>query len=215
MKKPKSIEWDPEDYDAWYRDEKGRLIDLIETDCLLSLLFPVNGSRVIDVGCGTGNFALKLQNLGYDVVCLEPDEKMRQKALEKGLNCVKGFAESIPFEDKTFDAAISVAAVEFFTDVEKAINEMLRVVKTGGKVVIGFITGPWARYYEELGKKGHPIFSFAKFPDIKTFISHPSFKQIKFCLKTPPGQQVSWERERMGGSPGFACLEFVKRSMIE
>ena len=153
------IEWDPEDYDSWYKKEPGKTIDLIETDCILSLLFPVEGSRILDVGCGTGNFTKKLLCLGFDVVGLEPDEKMRKKAIKKGLKCVEGVAESIPFEDNSFDAVISIAAIEFFQDKIKALNEMLRVARKGGKVVIATITGQWAKYYEKLGKDGHKIFS--------------------------------------------------------
>jgi len=206
------IEWDPEDYDNWYKEEPGRTIDLIETDCVLSLLFPINGRKVLDVGCGTGNFTKKLSCLGFDVIGLEPDDEMREKALKKELKCVKGVAEDIPFEDNTFDAAISVAAIEFFEDKLKALNEMLRVVKKGGKVLIGTITGNWARYYEKLGKDGHKIFSYAKFPSIEELSRHPDFEKIKFCLRTPPNEIPSFDSERTINEAGFAVLLFRKWS---
>ncbi len=210
MRRPQSIRWDPEEYDSWYETPQGKLIDLIETDCVFSLLFPVRGSRILDVGCGSGNFALKLKNLGYNAVCLEPHPLMRERARMKGLECVDGVAEALPFDNETFDAVVSITAVEFFEDVEKAIDEMLRVVKRGGKVVVGFITGPWARFYEKKAKEGHPIFSHAHFPDVEIFTKHRNFKEIRFCLRSAPGEEVSWEREKELGEPGFACVLFER-----
>ena len=205
-----NIEWDPEDYDSWYEKEPGKTIDLIETDCVLSLLFPVNGRKILDAGCGTGNFTKKLSCLGFDVIGLEPDDKMREQAAKKGLKCVKGVVEDIPFEDGTFDAAISVTAIEFFQDKWKALSEMLRVVKEGGKVVIGTITGKWAEYYEELGKSGHKVFSHAKFPSVEELSKHPNFEKIKFCLRTSPGETPSFDLERSIKNAGFAVLLFQR-----
>lgn len=203
MRRWEGIEWDADEYDHWYEEEPGRTIDLIETECVLSLLLPVRGRKILDVGCGTGNFTRKLKALGYDVIGLEPNTEMRSKAIEKGLECVEGIAEEIPFEDETFDAVVSVAAVEFFDDLSGAISEMIRVVKRGGKVVIGFITGPWAEFYEEKGRKGHPIFSKARFPRIEEIAKYAS--KVEFCLRTPPGRSVNFENELTFEDPGFAC----------
>jgi SAM-dependent methyltransferase len=205
MKRSKNIEWDPEDYDRWYEEEPGKTIDLIETECALSLLLPVNGKKILDVGCGTGNFTKKLKCLGYDVIGVEPDGRMRKRALEKGLNCVEGVAEELPFADESFDAVISVAAVEFFNDLGRSIKEMLRVSRK--KVVVCFITGPWAGYYEKKGKEGHPIFSHAKFPKVEDF---PFVNQVRFCLKTPPSEIIKFENEKSLKQPGFACVLIEK-----
>ncbi len=201
MRRWESIEWDPDDYDSWYEKDPGKTIDLIETECALSLLLPIGGKKILDVGCGTGNFTKKLKALGYEAIGLEPNDSMREKAIEKGLECVKGHAEDIPFENDSFDAVISVAAAEFFDDLKKAVFEMKRVSK--GKVVICFITGPWARYYEEKGRKGHPIFSKTRFPKVEDF---PSVKEARFCLRSFPGEKVSFENEKSLKEPGFACV---------
>lgn len=44
------------EYDAWYKTQKGALVDALETECAFSLFTPAPGMRVLDAGCGTGNF---------------------------------------------------------------------------------------------------------------------------------------------------------------
>ena len=202
--------WDPDAYDSWYDTDIGKTIDLIETECILSLLIPIKGKKVLDVGCGTGNFVRKLDALGYDVIGIEPDRAMRAKAIEKGLRCIEGRAEDIPFPDGSFDAVLSVTSLEFFEDKEKAVLEMIRVLKPGGKLVIGTIIGSWREYYESQGKRRASVFSKASFPNLDSLISLPGFASLKTCLFTGPNEKPSFEKERFGGIPGFACLLFKK-----
>ena len=207
MARAENIEWDPDEYDTWYEKEPGRTIDLIETECALSFLLPANGKRILDVGCGTGNFTRKLSCLGYDVIGIDPSDEMVEKALKKGLSCIKGYAEKLPFDDETFDGVISVAAIEFFKDRRKAVNEMLRVVRNEGKVVVCFITGSWAKYYRSRESK---ILSRADFPKIEEFL--PLAKEVKLCLRSKPGESADFSNERTMEETGFACILIEKRS---
>ncbi len=208
MKRFEDIEWDPEEYEKWYEKEPGKTIDLIETECALSLILPIKGKKVLDVGCGTGNFTRKLQVLGYEVVGVEPSEPMRRKAVQKGVRCTSGLAEDLPFEKNSFDAVISIAAVEFFKDRLKAVREMLRVVKRRGKVVVCFITGPWAEFYKRKAREGHKVFSHANFPKLDEFSKFAS--AMKFCLRTPPGEKVSIFDENTKKPAGFVCVLIEK-----
>ncbi len=205
MTRSENTEWNPDDYDLWYEKEPGKTIDLIETECALSLLLPINGKRILDVGCGTGNFTKKLSCLGYDAIGIDPSSEMLEKALKKSLNCTKGYAENLPFDDKSFDAVISVAAVEFFTDRKRAISEMLRVVKKGGKVVACFITGAWAKYYKS--KKSGAL-SEANFPKVEDFL--PFAEKAKFCLRSKPGENVDFSNEKTMKEAGFVCVLIEK-----
>jgi ubiquinone/menaquinone biosynthesis C-methylase UbiE len=49
----------------------------------------------------------------------------------------RGDAENLPFSDEIFDAVVSVGAVEYFPDPDRALKEMTRVTKHGGKVIVG------------------------------------------------------------------------------
>ncbi len=145
-----------EKYDEWYESERGRRIDEIETNLIMSLLKPRKGERILDVGCGTGNYSIKLAKLGCVVVGIDPSKDMINRALEKSMKLhlkdvsfKLGKAEELPFPDEDFDAVVSVTAIEFFDEVEKAVSEMFRVLKSGGRLVIGTINreSPWGKLY--------------------------------------------------------------------
>lgn len=103
----------------------------------------VPSSRVLDLGCGTGNAALAAARLGADVVAIDPSARLvdvtRARAELEGLvrlRAAVGDAESIPADDASFDAVLSVFAVIFAPDAERAADEMLRVTKPGGRIVL-------------------------------------------------------------------------------
>ena len=94
------------------------------------------GGRVIDVGSGTGRFAVAAQALGYDVLAVEPDPGMRAVA-ERALpgRTAAGSAEAIPVEDDSADAVTAAQAYHWF-DPEPAAAEFARVLRPGGQVAI-------------------------------------------------------------------------------
>ncbi|NJO92078.1 MAG: class I SAM-dependent methyltransferase [Chloroflexia bacterium] len=61
-----------------------------------------------------------------------------------------GQVENLDFEDDSFDAVVSVTAIEFFDNVEKGFEEMFRVVKKGAPIVVGTINkeSAWGELYE-------------------------------------------------------------------
>jgi SAM-dependent methyltransferase len=89
--------------------------------------------RVADIGAGTGIMSRLLESLGHDVVAVEPDERMRQRLLERspGGTAVAGTAESVPLPDGDVDAAVAAQSYHWF-DREVAHAELARVVRTGG-----------------------------------------------------------------------------------
>jgi SAM-dependent methyltransferase len=109
--------------------------------------------RVLDVGCGTGYTTLGI--LGLDSVCevvgVDQNHRQLQKAARNlsmertRLSLSRGDVENLPFTDEMFDAVVSVGAVEYFPDPEKALREMVRVVKHGGRVVVGGPEFDWFR----------------------------------------------------------------------
>ncbi|MDD2518149.1 MAG: methyltransferase domain-containing protein, partial [Synergistales bacterium] len=70
-------------YDQWYMTSLGRHVDETETRCALELLRPGPGMKVLDVGCGTGNFSIKLVRLGCDVLGIDISREMLAVAGEK------------------------------------------------------------------------------------------------------------------------------------
>ena len=71
----------------------------------------------------------------------------------------------LPFADDAFDKAVSITAIEFIEDAVAAVEEMFRVAKPGGIIVVATLNSlsPWAQRREEEGKKGHPLFRHTVF----------------------------------------------------
>lgn len=96
------------------------------------------GMRALDVGCGSGALTAALaERLGPANVCAaDPSEPFAQacRARQPGVEVVVATAESLPFPDGAFDAALSQLVVNFMRDVEAGLGEMVRVTRRGGVV---------------------------------------------------------------------------------
>jgi len=109
------------------------------------------GAAALDVCCGTGDLALELRRRvgpGGRVVGLDFSAPMLELAERKAtaaaaaVEWVEGNALELPFGDATFDAATVGFGVRNVADVPRAIREMARVVRSGGRVAILEITTP-------------------------------------------------------------------------
>ena len=99
------------------------------------------GSRVLDVGCGTGVLAERLLHAGYDVTGADPFAAMleRMRAREPRIRAVQAQGQCLPFADDTFDLTCSVAVMHHIADAEDVratLLEMARVTKPGGHVLV-------------------------------------------------------------------------------
>ena len=123
---------------------------------------PEPGERVLDLGCGTGNAAALAVETGAQVIGIDPAQRLVGVARERvpDADFVIGGAEDLPFDDASFDCVVSIFAVIFATDVERAMAELVRVMKPDARA---FITswvpkgpidagiGTVARAFTELG----------------------------------------------------------------
>lgn len=108
------------------------------------------GSRALDVATGTGDLAIELARRvapGGEVVGSDFSEGMLDRArakvpCEPGLRWEWGNALELPYPDATFDAATVGFGARNFSDLERGLGEMARVVRPGGKVVVLEITTP-------------------------------------------------------------------------
>jgi SAM-dependent methyltransferase len=99
------------------------------------------GQVVLDVACGTGALTLAAAEIvGSDgrVTGLDANPEMLTVARRKNadIDWREGVAENLPFDDASFDAVISQFAFMFFDDRPRALSEMMRVLKPGGRLAV-------------------------------------------------------------------------------
>jgi ubiquinone/menaquinone biosynthesis C-methylase UbiE len=118
---------------------------------LCEILEPVGGERLLEIGPGTGYYTLPvagwLSPIGrLDVVDVQQemlDHTMR-RASEEGIGHIKptlSDARELPFPDDTFDGAYLVTVLGEIPDQVAALRELGRVVRSGGRIVVGELFG--------------------------------------------------------------------------
>ncbi len=127
------------------------------TDCTLGLARAGPGRQILDVASGFGQDAIALARVGAWVVGAEPSARMTALAgLEAAKHdgappvWVRGWADGLPFADRSFDAVICKGAIDHFDRPARAIAEMARVTRRGGRVVLAIanfesLSCRWAR----------------------------------------------------------------------
>ncbi len=110
-------------------------------------LLPAGARNVLDLGAGTGKLTTRLVERGLDVVAVDPVPEMLE-VLRTSLpetRALLGTAEEIPLEDNSVDAVL-VAQAWHWVDPERAIPEVARVLRPGGR--LGLV---WNTRDERLG----------------------------------------------------------------
>ena len=105
------------------------------------------GDRALDVATGTGDLAVELARRvtpGGEVIGSDFSQGMLERARTKApqLNWEWGNALELPYPDDRFDAATVGFGARNFSDLERGLSEMTRVVRPGGRVVVLEITTP-------------------------------------------------------------------------
>jgi SAM-dependent methyltransferase len=114
------------------------------TDKMLEMAGVTSGHRVLDIAAGAGEQSITTaKKVGPSGYVLATDissnilEYAKQMALQAGVNNLETKVmdgENLTLEDETFDVVISRVGLIYFPDQQKALKEMLRVLKPGGKV---------------------------------------------------------------------------------
>lgn len=111
----------------------------------MNLLKEKNPQTILDVATGTADFSLALQNLKpKEIIGVDISEnmlsvgrvKVRKKKLDNIITLQRADSELLPFPDNRFDAVTVAFGVRNFENLKAGMQEMLRVVKPGGKVVV-------------------------------------------------------------------------------
>jgi ubiquinone/menaquinone biosynthesis C-methylase UbiE len=169
MEKPELFDEWPEKYDQWFTTPIGLLVKKYESELLLPLLRPESDECILDAGCGTGIFTLDVLSFGTHVVGVDLSLPMLSRAEHKAkgyhFQAVLADISFLPFQENAFNKVVSVTALEFIEDAKRTMEELFRVTKKGGRIVVATLNSlsPWAERRKAEVKKGHPLFKKAIF----------------------------------------------------
>jgi len=111
---------------------------------ILEAVGDLRGARVLDDGCGIGTYVAKLSELAAEVYGLDYEHDRVAEGAGRlgrpGLVC--GAGEDLPFRDAVFDLVLSNEVIEHVRDDRRALAEMTRVTRPGGRIVI-FCPNRW------------------------------------------------------------------------
>ncbi len=160
--------FDPEEYDSWYDRHHDLYLAELEAIKRFSSMY---SSPKLEIGVGTGRFAGAL-NIEYGI---DPDVNMLEFAKKRGVKAIVGKGEKIPFPDGFFAMVLISTTLPFFDDPAMVIDEVYRVLRHDGGLILAFIPGgsPYGRKYESLAKNGDKRFEgahFYRYNEVKALI---------------------------------------------
>jgi len=124
---------DVTEYAAWYAGERGAWIGSTEFALLRALIDPGANESILDVGCGTGYFtSCFAQSTDVLVVGMDPNSSWLHYAERQAPSRIAWLAaraEELRFPDASFDITLSVTALCFIADQQRALREIIRVTR--------------------------------------------------------------------------------------
>jgi len=161
----------PDAYASWRTTTLGVVTEALEQRLILNLMGGVSGRRVLDAGCGDGALACAAASQGAEVTGIDADPAMlvaaRSRAAKAGLRATfsEGRIEHLPFPDASLDVVVAVTVLCFVADAAGAVREMARVLRPGGRLVIGELGrwSLWAALRRVRGWLGSPTWKSARF----------------------------------------------------
>lgn len=162
---------------------------------------PRKGMRVLDLAAGTGTSSAAIAKHGANVVAADFSEGMLAEGRKRHagndlIDFVFADATQLPFEDNSFDAATISYGLRNVNDPRKALREMLRVVKPGGRVVIAEFSTPPA----QLVRVPYGLYGRHVLPKVAGLINREAaeaYRYLNESIESWPDQNelAAWLRE--------------------
>jgi ubiquinone/menaquinone biosynthesis C-methylase UbiE len=130
--------------ETWIAGDFGRIAKTTSGDAeeFIARLNLEPGTRVLDIGCGSGNLAVPAARSGAIVTGIDIAPNLLEEAGHRAaaedleIRFVEGDAERLPFEDNSFDVVVSMFGAMFAPRTDRAITELFRVCRAGGLIAM-------------------------------------------------------------------------------
>lgn len=170
-------------YDRYYDDDTGKSVDRIEKEMLKKHLTGIKDEVILELGCGTGHWTEFLCLQGFRIMAIDNSEPMLEIAKRKKIrNAVfrKADAAQLPFNNRSFTNIVSVAMLEFAEGLTGIFDEIDRVLKPGGRLILGCLN---ALSESAKNSQEDPVFKHAHFltsHEIEDILSRFGNPQLSF-----------------------------------
>ena len=169
-------------YDDYYYTDFGKQVDIAEKEIISELLNKIpSENQILDIGCGTGHWTEFFIDKGYQVTGVDSSESMLSIAKSKNLDAefILAKSENLPIENESFGIITTITMLEFVENQETSIQEMYRVLKKGGYLIVG---GLFADSVLGMNKENDNVFKHANLyarSDLKSKLSPFNILQLK------------------------------------
>ncbi len=200
-------------YDIWYETPLGAFVERLEMEALDDVLGgSTTAGWTLEAGAGTGRVTAHLWALDRHVIALEPSPAMlatgRRRTGGLPVTWVLGRAETLPYQRDTIDDVLFFTSLEFIDSPTGAVSEALRVLRPGGRLVVGFLTAdsPWGWLYRRLGEAGEAPWSDAHFfslEELEALVGFPALTHRGAVHLSPDASPPFDEAESAGRLAGI------------
>jgi SAM-dependent methyltransferase len=97
---------------------------------------PLEGARILDIGCGLGVYVRKFRDFSDDVCGIDIDPKRLREGARTTPGLMLAVGEHLPFRDGTFDVIVLNEVIEHVTNDAATMREAERILRDGGRIVI-------------------------------------------------------------------------------
>jgi SAM-dependent methyltransferase len=97
---------------------------------------PLEGARILDIGCGLGVYVRKFRDFSEHVYGIDVDPRRLTEGARSTSGLMLAVGEHLPYPDATFDVIVLNEVIEHVADDRRTIEEALRVLAPGGHIVI-------------------------------------------------------------------------------
>ena len=180
-----------DDFADWYENERHHGYHAMLDRLQVGIAKPLCADRdVLEIGCGTGMILKEIAPIAKRAVGLDISPGMLEKARARGLEVVEGTATELPFEDGSFDSVYSFKVLSHVEDIHRAMREVARVLRPGGRGALEFYNTRSLRYVIKRLKKPHAI--SATTTDDQVYTRYDNIRDVEGYL--PPELRIDGVR---------------------